>query len=157
VKPTRITNLVTAFVVVAGAGFFVIRSLVGAGQPAPTIGLNLVLIQPVLAIILMLSAIPLIRYRRGLKKFEASQGKRPVPVDSRYAVRTLALAKAFSLTGSITGGWGLAVLIYQLSSPEPSKITMPILGLVGAGVMVAAGLFTENLLRIPPEKDGDAA
>ena len=156
-KPTRITNLITALAGVSVAGFFVIRSLVGAGQPAPTVGLNLVIIQPALAIILVLSAFPMIRYRRGLKKFEASQGKRPAPVDSRYAIRTLALAKAVSLTGSITSGWALAVLLYQLTSPEGAKIALPILGLVGAMVMVAAGLFVENLLRIPPEKDGDAA
>ena len=156
-KPTRITNLATAFVLVVVAGFFVIRSLVGSGQPAPSIGLNLVLIQPALAVILILSAIPMIRYRRGLRKLEDNQGKRPVPVDSRYAIRTLALAKAFSLAGSIIGGWALAVLLYQLTSPETTKVTLPILGLVGAAIMVAAGLFTENLFRIPPEKDGDAA
>ncbi|MFM5952670.1 MAG: DUF3180 domain-containing protein [Micrococcales bacterium] len=156
-KPTRVTNLLTAFVIVAGVGFFVIRGLVGSGQPTPTIGLNLVLIQPTLAIILLLSAIPMIRYRRGLKKFESNQGKRPVPVDSRYAIRTLALAKAFSLTGSITGGWSLAVLSYQFTSPETSRLAFPILGLLGALLMVAAGLYTENLFRIPPEKDGDAA
>ncbi|MEN9603549.1 MAG: hypothetical protein RLZZ06_752 [Actinomycetota bacterium] len=155
-KPTKIANLITAALLVGVVGFFVIQQMVGAGLPAPLIGLNLVLIQPSLAIILVLSAIPMLRYRRGLKKFEEEKGKRPVPVDSTYAIRTLALAKAVSLTGSIFIGWAIAVLTYQLISPEP-KLMLTILGFVGAALMVAAGLLVENLFRIPPDRDGDAA
>lgn len=156
-KPTKISNLVTAAALVGIAGFFVIQQMVGSGLPAPTIGLNIVLIQPSLAVILVLSAIPMMRYRRGLKKFEDDKGKRPAPVDSAYAIRTLALAKAVSLTGSIFVGWTLGVLVYQLISPEGTKLLLTILGFVGALVMVAAGLFIENLFRIPPDKDADAA
>ena len=155
-KPTKIANLITAALLVGVVGFFVIQQMVGAGLPAPLIGLNLVLIQPSLAIILVLSAIPMMRYRSGLKKFEEKKGKRPVPVDSTYAIRTLALAKAVSLTGSIFIGWAIAVLTYQLISPEP-KLLLTILGFVGAALMVAAGLLVENLFRIPPDRDGDAA
>ena len=156
-KPTKLSNLVTAASLVGVAGFFVIQQMVGSGLPAPTIGLNIVLIQPSLAVILVLSAIPMMRYRRGLKKFEEDQGKRPAPVDSAYAIRTLALAKAVSLTGSIFVGWTLGVLVYQLISPEGTKLLLTILGFVGALVMVAAGLLIENLFRIPPDKDADAA
>lgn len=156
-KPTKPSNLITAAALVGVAGFFVIQQMVGSGLPAPTIGLNIVLIQPSLAVILVLSAIPMMRYRRGLKKFEEDKGKRPTPVDSAYAIRTLALAKAVSLTGSIFVGWTLGVLVYQLISPEGTKLLLPMLGLVGALVMVAAGLFIENLFRIPPDKDVDAA
>lgn len=155
-KPTRITNLVTSALIVGVVGFFVIQQMVGAGLPAPLIGLNLVLILPSLAIILVLSSIPIMRYRSGLKKFEEAKGKRPTPVDSTYAIRTLALAKAVSLTGSIFIGWALAMLTYQLISPEP-KLLLTILGLVGASLMVASGLVVENLFRIPPDRDGDAA
>ncbi len=156
-KPTKISNLITAAGVVGVVGFFVIQQMVGSGLPAPTLGLNLVLIQPSLAIILVLSAIPIIRYRNGLKKFEEEKGKRPVPVDSNYAVRTLALSKAVSLTGSIFVGWAGAVLVYQLISPEGTKLLLTLLGLIGALVMVVAGLVIENLFRIPPDKDADAA
>lgn len=156
-KPTKLSNLVTAAALVGVAGFFVIQQLVGNGLPAPTIGLNIVLIQPSLAVILVLSAIPMMRYRRGLKRFEDDKGKRPAPVDSAYAIRTLALAKAVSLTGSIFVGWTLGVLVHQLISPEGTKLLLTILGLVGSLVMVAAGLAIENLFRIPPDKDADAA
>lgn len=156
-KPTKISNLITTTLIVGVAGFFVIQLLVGNGLPAPTIGLNLVLIQPALALILVFSAIPIMRYRSGLKKFEADQGKRPARVDSNYAVRTLALAKAVSLTGSIFVGWNLSVLVYQLISPEGTKIPLTAFGLLGAIAMVAAGLIIENLFRVPPDRDTDAA
>lgn len=156
-KPTKISNLISAAAIVGVAGFFVIQQMVGSGLPAPTIGLNIVLIQPSLAVILVLSAIPMMRYRRGLKKFEEAQGKRPASVDSTYAIRTLALAKAVSLTGSIFVGWALGVFVHQLVSPEGTKLLLTILGLVGALAMVAAGLIIESLFRIPPDKDADAA
>lgn len=156
-RPTKISNLITTALLVGIAGFFVIQQLVGNGLPAPTIGLNLVLIQPSLAIILVLSAIPIMRYRNGLKKFETEQGKRPARVDSNYAVRTVALAKAVSLTGSIFVGWNLAILIYQLISPEGTKFALTVFGLIGAITMVAAGLFVENLFKVPPDRDTDSA
>jgi hypothetical protein len=156
VKPTKITNLITSALGVGVVGYLVIQQLVGAGMPAPVIGLNLILIQPALALILVLSAIPLMRYRFGLKKFEDGKGQRPTPVESAYAIRTLALSKAVSLTGSIFVGWSLAVLTHQLLSPEP-KLLFTLLGIVGAAIMVTAGLIVENLLRIPPDRDGDAA
>ena len=155
-KPTKISNLIATALIVGVAGFFVIQLLVGNGLPAPTIGLNLVLIQPALALILVLSAIPIMRYRKGLKKFEADQGKRPARVDSNYAVRTLALTKAVSLTGSIFVGWNFAVLVYQLISPEGTKFLLTAFGLLGAIAMVAAGLIIENLFRVPPDRDTDA-
>ena len=156
-KPTKITNLITAAALTGVAGFFVIQQLVGNGLPAPTVGVNLVLIQPALAVILVLSAIPMMRYRSGLKKFEDGKAKQPARVEPNYAVRTLALAKAVSLSGSIFIGWALAVLVYQLISPEGTKLLLPILGVAGALAMVVAGLIIENLFRIPPDKDADAA
>jgi ABC-type sugar transport system permease subunit len=156
-KPTKISNLVLLALLVAIGGFFVIRQMIGSGLPAPAAGLNIVLLQPALAIILTLSAIPIMRYRSGLKKFEEAKGKRPAPVDSAYAIRTLALAKAVSLTGSIFTGWQAAILINQLLTPIGSKLFLTIFGLIGALSMVAAGIVIENLFRIPPDRDGDTA
>ena len=155
-KPTKITNLISLLAIVGITGFFVIQQFVGAGLPAPAVGLNIVIILPSVAVILVLSAIPMIRYRSGLKKFEEGKGKRPTPVDSVYAIRTLALSKAVSIAGSIFTGWSLAVLTHQLISPEPRPL-LTILGLVGSLVLTTAGLIVENLFRIPPDRDGDAA
>ncbi len=156
-KQTKISTLIGIAGVIAIAGEFLIRQMVGQGLPAPTTGLNIVFIQPSLAVILTLSAIPMIRYRAGLKKFLDNKGPRPKPVDPAYAVRTLALAKAMSLTGSIFVGWQLAILFYQLSLPEATSLIQTVLGLIGAIIMFVVGLVIENLFRVPPDRDGEGA
>jgi hypothetical protein len=157
VKATKLTNLAGIALVVAVVGYFVIQLLVGNGLPAPTISSGIILIQPTLALILFLSAIPIIRYRRSLKKFLDSEGQRPKPVDPTYAVRSLAFAKSVSLTGSIFVGWQVAILVYQLLAPQTTSILNPALGILGAFSMAVVGILVENLFRIPPDRDGDAA
>lgn len=154
-KPTKITNLIALAIVVAIASYFLIQQLIGSGLPSPSTSLNLVLLQPVLAIILGLAAIPMIRYRRGLRKFEEGKGKRPKLVEPGYAVRILALAKAVSLTGSIFVGWVAAILIHELS--RAGSALMSVLGIVGAISMVIVGVIVELLFRIPPDRDGESA
>ena len=156
-KATKLTNLAGIALVVAVVGYFVIQLLVGNGLPAPTISSGIILIQPTLALILFLSAIPIIRYRRSLKKFLDSESQRPKPVDPTYAVRSLAFAKSVSLTGSIFVGWQAAILVYQLLAPQTTSILNPALGILGAFSMAVAGILVENLFRIPPDRDGDAA
>ena len=156
-KPAKFINLVYLTLAVGIVGFFVIQQLVGNGLPAPTVELNIILIQPALALILFLSALPIIRYRSGLKKFQDNKGQRPKPVDPIYAVRSLAFAKSVSLTGSVFVGWQAAIIVYQLLAPQTASLLNPILGTVGALVMVAVGLIVENYFRIPPDQDGDAA
>ena len=156
-KPTKLTNLVGIALIVAVVGFFVIQLLVGNGLPAPTVAINIVLIQPSLALILFLSAIPIIRYRSALKKFLDSKGVRPKPVDSNYAIRSLAFAKSVSLTGGIFVGWQSAILVYQLVVPQTTSFLTPVLGILGAITMTVVGIVVENLFRIPPDRDGDAA
>lgn len=156
-KPTKITNLISFAVGVAVIGYFVIRQMVGNGLPAPSVELNIILIQPSLALILFLSAIPILRYRSNLKKFIDGKAKRPKPVDPTYAIRSLAFAKSVSLTGSIFVGWQSAILVYQILTPHTISFLNPVLGIVGALTMTVVGLVVENLFRIPPDQDGDAA
>lgn len=155
-KPTKLTNLIGIAIGIAVVGFFVIKQMVGNGLPAPTSQLNIILIQPSLALILFLSALPILRYRSNLKKFSDGKAKRPKPVDSTYAIRTLAFAKSVSLTGSIFVGWQVAILAYQLLAPQTTSILNPILGIVGALTMAVVGIIVENLLRIPPDRETEA-
>lgn len=155
-KPTKVTNLIGIALGISVAGFFVIQQMVGNGLPAPTSQLNIILIQPSLALILFLSAMPIIRYRSNLKKFSTGKAKRPKPVDSTYAIRTLAFAKSVSLTGSIFVGWQVAIVVYQLLAPQATSILNPILGIAGALTMAVAGIIVENLLRIPPDRENEA-
>lgn len=154
-KPTKITNLLGLIVAVAAVSYFLIQQMIGNGLPSPSTSINLVLLQPALAIILGLASIPMIRYRRGLRKFEDGKGKRPKLVEPGYAVRILALAKAVSLTGSIFVGWESAILLHQLS--HESSLLLSILGVVGAILMVVVGVIVETLFRIPPDRDGESA
>lgn len=156
-KPTKLTNLAGIALIVAVVGFFVIQIMVGNGLPAPTVAINIILIQPSLALILFLSAIPIIRYRSSLKKFLDSKGVRPKPVDPTYALRSLAFAKSVSLTGSIFVGWQTAILVYQLVVPQSTSFLNPVLGILGAITMTVVGIVVENLFRVPPDRDGDAA
>lgn len=156
-KATKLTNLVTIAIAVAVVGYFAIQIMVGNGLPAPTIAINVILIQPSISLILFLSAIPMIRYRNALKKFVDAKGARPKPVDPIYAVRSLAFGKSVSLTGSIFVGWQLAILVYQLLLPQGTGILNVVLGLAGALSMTVVGLVVENLFRIPPDREGDEA
>jgi hypothetical protein len=157
VKKTRISNLVVAMAITALAGYFVIRQLSGNGLPTPNADLSMLIIQPVAAIVLGLMAIPIIRYRSALKKFMEQKGKRPALVDSQYAIRTLALAKSLSLTGSIFAGWHIALIAYRVIEVGSEGITLAILGVMGSIVMATVGVVVENLFRIPPDRDGEVA
>jgi hypothetical protein len=156
-KATKLTNLVTMAIAVAVVGYFAIQIMVGNGLPAPTIAINVILIQPSISLILFLSAIPMIRYRNALKKFVDAKGARPKSVDPIYAVRSLAFGKSVSLTGSIFVGWQLAILVYQLVLPQGTGILNVVLGLAGALSMTVVGLVVENLFRIPPDRESDEA
>lgn len=156
-KPTKLATLVYITFGIAIVGYFVDNQFVGFGLPAPTAGLNLIILLPSLALILVLSAIPMFRYRRDLKKYLDAKGNRPRLVDSAYAVRTVALAKSFSLTGSIFLGWFAGLLVYQLTGTEQTRWILTSLAILGALVVIVAGLVVENLFRVPPDENGDAA
>jgi hypothetical protein len=156
-KATKLTNLISIASAVAVGGYFAIQIMVGNGLPAPTIAINVVLVQPAIALILFLSVIPMLRYRSALKKFVDDKGPRPKPVDPIYAVRSVAFGKSVSLTGSIFVGWQLAVLVYQLLQPQSTGVLYVVLGLGGAISMTVVGLIVENLFRIPPDREGDEA
>jgi hypothetical protein len=78
-------------------------------------------------------------------------------VDSRYAIRTLALAKSLSLTGSIFAGWHIALIVYRVVEVGAEGITLAILGVTGSVIMATVGVVVENLFRIPPDRDGETA
>lgn len=156
-KQTRISNLLVALAITALAGYFVIQQLSGNGMPTPNADLGMIIIQPVAAVALVLMAIPIIRYRASLKKFLDEKGKRPGLVDSRYAIRTLALAKSLSLTGSIFAGWHIALVVYRVIEVGGEGIVLAVVGFVGSLIMGTAGIVVENLFRIPPDRDGEVA
>ncbi|MEY4532498.1 MAG: hypothetical protein RI926_267 [Actinomycetota bacterium] len=81
-------------------------------------------------------------------------GKRKEPIDSFYAAKVVALAKASSFAGSLLFGLGAGVLIYVLGrpiAPNGAILTNVIAQLVAAAVLITAGLIAERLCVLPPD------
>lgn len=164
-KPTKILNLIVATAVAAISTYLLIRFAVGAGFKVPVSGLNLILTLPIIGAIVLILAIPIIRYRRSLRDLAkapvGSASPRPKRVDPFYAVRVLLLAKATTIAGSLFAGWHLGAVAVQGSQPViADSIWMNVAGLVGSVLMAIAGLITERICKIPDggsaEKSGNA-
>lgn len=153
-KPTKILHLIVATAVAAIASYLLIRLAVGAGFKVPVSGLNLILTLPIIGAIVLLLAIPIIRYRRSLREFAKSTAAlttpRPKRVDPFYAVRVLLLAKATAIAGSLFAGWHLGAVAVQASQPViADAIWLNVAGLIGSALMAAAGVITERICKIP--------
>jgi hypothetical protein len=99
----------------------------------------------VVAVAVVLLAIPI---RRKVT------GKRKEPIDSLYASRVVALAKASSFAGALLLGLGAGVLFYLLGRPiAPGGLMLVNVAaqLVSAAAVVAGGLVAEWLCVLPPD------
>jgi hypothetical protein len=153
-KPTKILHLIVATAVAAIVSYLLVRLAVGAGFKVPVSGLNLILTLPIIGAIVLLLAIPIIRYRRSLREFAkataAPATPRPKRVDPFYAVRVLLLAKATAIAGSLFAGWHLGTVAVQASQPViADSIWLNVAGLIGSALMAAAGVITERICKIP--------
>jgi hypothetical protein len=80
------------------------------------------------------------------------------PVDALATARAVALAKASSVAGSAVGGAWLGVLAYVLPLRDSvdaagADTASALVGVVGSGVLVGAGLWLEHSLRTPDDQD----
>lgn len=83
--------------------------------------------------------------------------KRAGAVNPFHAVRLLATARAGQLVGGLLGGFGggLALSLLGRSVPAPPATWVPMLLVLGGGiVLVVCAAITEHLCRVPPG-DGD--
>ena len=74
----------------------------------------------IVAIILLVLALPIWKYKRNLKKVldaKSAEVKKVLPVDPFYAVKVLLLARAAAVTASLFIGWHSGVLVKQFTSP----------------------------------------
>jgi hypothetical protein len=81
------------------------------------------------------------------------------PVDALATARAVALAKASSLAGALVGGAWLGVLAYVLPLRDRvdaagADTASAVVGVVGAAVLVGAGLWLEHCLRTPDDTGG---
>ncbi|MBE7699190.1 DUF3180 domain-containing protein [Oerskovia sp. Sa1BUA8] len=85
------------------------------------------------------------------------KGRRP-SLDPLRAARTLVLAKAAALTGSLLAGWYLAQVVAVLGDlaiePRREKAVAAGVAALSAVVLAVVGLVVETFCQVPPE-DGD--
>ncbi len=85
-------------------------------------------------------------------------GRLSRPVPPLRAARTLVLAQAGALTGSLMAGWYAAqavVLLPDLDVDSQRSRVWLLVALAGTSVVLAvAGLISQALCRIPPEQRG---
>ena len=144
---TRPLHLVLLAVLGGGLAWFLQTALAVSGNaiiiPPFTLAVALVLI----AVIIVVMALPVRRVSRGLAKAR---------VDPFYATRVVLIAKASSLSGALLAGAGVGIAAFLLSRtvlPGVGSITMALASAVGAILLLVAGLIAEHWCFIPPDDD----
>lgn len=153
-KPTKILSLLIATIVSAAATYAIVRAVIANGGSVPIAPNNLLISIPSIAVIELLAAIPIFRYRRELTKF-AITGKRPKRIDPFYAVRILALAKATAISGALFAGFALSLVLLQATLPViPESIWLNAVALVESILLIVVALIIERACKLP--EDGEA-
>lgn len=150
-KRTRISSLLGLGLAGAVAGFLIDLAIASAGRPVLVPPLTVPLTLVVVAALVIGFAIPIHR---------ATKGTLRRPIDPFRAMRVVVLAKASSLVGALLLGASGGVLVYLLSRPVvPSlgSVWQDVAAIVGAIVLLVAGLVAEHLCTIPPTDDDDPA
>jgi Protein of unknown function (DUF3180) len=154
-KQTKILSLLIAFAISAAATFAIVKAVVANGGVVPVAPTNLLISIPAIAVIELLAAIPVFRYRRELSKF-ASTGKRPKRIDPFYAVRILALAKATAISGALFSGFAASLVLLQATLPVlPDSIWLNVIALVESILLIVVAMIIERACKLP--EDGEVA
>jgi membrane protein implicated in regulation of membrane protease activity len=146
VNRTRPVSLVL-FAAAGGALVWLLEiALIASGRPAAVPPVTLALALGVIGVLDLLLAVPI---RRAVR--DGQRGK----IDPFYATRVAVLSKASSLAGSLLTGVGLGIVIFlsTRSVLAVGSILMAVATVVGAVVLLVAGLIAEHLCSIPPDDD----
>jgi hypothetical protein len=156
-KPTKILSLLAGILISATVTFVIVKAVIANGGSVPVAPKNLLISIPSIAIIELLAAIPIFRYRRELSKF-ATNGKRPKRIDPFYAVRILALAKATAISGSLFAGFALSLVILQATLPViPDSIWLNAIALVESILLIVIAIIIERACKLPEDSDAPEA
>ncbi|MET0989713.1 MAG: DUF3180 domain-containing protein [Glaciihabitans sp.] len=145
-KRTRPVTLVV-FAAAGGALIWLVEvALIASGRPAAVPPGTLAIALGVIGIIDVALAVPI---RRAIR--DGQRGK----IDPFFATRVVVLAKASSLAGSLVTGVGLGILLFlsTRSVLAVGSILMAVATVVGAIILLVAGLIAEHLCSIPPDDD----
>ncbi|PPF22033.1 DUF3180 domain-containing protein [Rathayibacter sp. AY1E8] len=149
-RRTRISTLLGLGLAGAVAGFLLDLAIAAAGRPVLIPPLTVPLTLIVVAALVLGFAVPIHR---------ATKGTLRRPIDPFRAMRVVVLAKASSHVGALLLGASGGILVYLLSRAIPSlgSVWQDVATIVGALVLLVAGLVAEHLCTIPPSDDDDTA
>ena len=144
-KRTTVGMIVSLVVVAAVAGYLIELAIVANGGFAFAPPVSLPITLTAIAIVIVALAIPVRRRVTGKKKER---------LDPFYAVRVAILAKSSSLTGALLTGLGAGIVAHALSLPilNSDLLGRGIAQTVGAALLLAAGLISERMCTLPPDK-----
>jgi hypothetical protein len=155
VKQTKFLTLLMATVVAWSASYVLVKLLLQNGASIPVATPTVLISLPAIAIIELLIAIPIFRYRSDLQKF-IKGGIRPKRIDPFYAMRVLVLAKATSIAGSLFLGAAVGLIFSQLSQPVvPDSIWRNAAALLESILLIVVALVIERACKLPD--DGETA
>ncbi len=156
-KPTRIGVLLAVAAVSTAVGWAAVRMWESREGTALTVPWSAPGALAFLAVVLFGTALTL-RSRLAAIRSGQPAARR---VDPIFTARAAALAKASSLVGALVTGLylGLGVVLlsdYDDAAPERRRLIACGLTVAAALLLVAAALFLERVLRVPPEELEDA-
>lgn len=144
---TRPSHLVLLALIGAALGWLLEFGLVAMGRAVAIPPVTLAVALGGIGVVIVLLALPVFRVVRKVS------GAR---VDPFYATRVVLLAKASSLAGALATGLAAAILVFLLTRsvlPTGASLTMVVVTVVGAIVLLVAGLVAEWMCTLPPEDD----
>ncbi len=96
-----------------------------------------------------------LRAMRGEPRVD-KHGRQPKAIDPLQAARALVLGKAAGLVGAVFGGmyggYGLTLVNHLDISTYATEALRCLLAFVAGVALMAAALFLERILRVPPEQ-----
>jgi polyferredoxin len=158
-KQTQIMSLVAWAISATTAGYLLPQILINNGGSIPISPWSIVVTLPLIAIALVVMAIPIYRYRRAILEIAKTKSlTRPKRLNPFYAVRVLLLAKSIAISGSMFTGWHLGVVWLQVTSPViPSSTLQNALALIGSFLMTAIALIVERICKITEDSATDSS
>ena len=151
-KQTQFWTLLGWAISATTAGYLLPKVIVANGGSVPVTPVNVIITLAIIAIVLVLFAIPVFKYNRALKKSANKPVKRVNPF---YAVRLVVLAKANTIAAAIFAGWHVGLVWLQATAPVVTEaIWQNVAGLIGSLAMLIAGIVVEKACRIKDDGNG---
>lgn len=150
-KPTKAGPLVALVGAGAFVGWAVELLLVGSGMPSLVPPLTLGVALGLIGVLVVVAALPVFRVVRRVEG---------ATVDPFYATRIVLLAKASSLTGSLSSGVAVSILVFMLTrsvAASAGPVALAVVTLVGSVLLLVGGLVAEKMCTLPPQDDGPSS